>query len=167
MFLFTFRFSCRSNSSPYFSFLLSWHQLQFQCTCYGYISSGCGSTCYGSTCSGCGSTTTAKATATAASPAPRLLHQLLSRLLLLRVLHLLLPRLLLLRINLLRLYLLRLRLPLPRLRLHLLRCSLLRLRLLLPQAAPAAVLYQRCNVSYSVCWSWQANLHLLWLCVMC
>ena len=148
MFLFTFRFSCRSNSSPYFSFLLSWHQLQFQCTCYGYISSGCGSTCYGSTCSDCGSTTTAKATATAASPAPRLLHQLLSRLLLLRVLHLLLPRLLLLRINLLRLY-------------------LLRLRLLLPQAAPAAALYQRCNVSYSVCWSWQANLLLLWLCVLC
>ena len=123
--LFAFPFSCRSDSSPYFCFLLSRQQLQSQRICYGYTSSGYDSTSYVYTCSGFGST--AMATATAASPAPRLLHQLLSRLLMLRVLHLLLPRLLLLRLHLLRLHLLRLRLPLPRLWLHLLRRSLLRL----------------------------------------
>ena len=132
-----FPFSYRSHSSPYFCFLLSRQQLQFQRTCYDYTSSGDGSTCYGSTCSGFGSTATAAATA--ASPAPRLLRQLLSRLLLLRVLYLLLSRLLLQRINLLRLHLLRLRLPLPQLRLHLLRRSLIERRLLLPRAAPTVV----------------------------
>ena len=76
-----------------------------------YTSSGNSSTCYSSTCSSFGSA--AMAAATAASPAPRIFHKLLPRLLL--------------RINLLRLHLLRLRLLLPRLRFHLLWRSLLRL----------------------------------------